>query len=96
MSVRTQHGNEPTLYYITYTCFNWLHLFSLVNGYDLVYKWFAYLKDTAQIKATAYVIIHNHVHVILFFPNANYNLNAIVSNAKRFPCSAKSLQELVC
>ena len=26
----------------------------------------------------------NHVHAILFFPNANYNLNTIISNAKRF------------
>ncbi len=26
----------------------------------------------------------NHVHVILFFPQQNYNLNTIISNAKRF------------
>ena len=84
MSVRTQHGNEPTLYYITYTCYNWLYLFSITNSYNLVYKWFNYLKNTAQIKVTAYVIMPNHVHVILFFPNENYNLNTIISNAKRF------------
>ncbi|SRR6266496_1541728 len=84
MSVRTQHGNEPTLYYITYTCYNWLHLFSIANAYDLIYKWFDYLKDSAQIKVTAYVIMLNHVHVILFFPAENYNLNTIISNAKRF------------
>src|SRR6266700_2366365 len=47
MSVRTQHGNEPTLYYITYTCYNWLHLFSIANAYDLIYKWFDYLKDSS-------------------------------------------------
>lgn len=84
MSVRTQHGNEPTLYFITYTCYNWLYLFSSAKGFDLLYKWFDYLKDSAQIKTTAYVIMPNHVHVILFFPNDNYNLNAIISNAKRF------------
>src|SRR5215210_4670998 len=58
MSVRTQHGNEPTLYYITFTCYNWLYLFSITNGYDLIYKWFDYLKDSAQIKVTAYEIIN--------------------------------------
>src|SRR6266487_5084645 len=84
MSVRTQHGNEPTLYYITYTCYNWLYLFSITNSYNLVYKWFNYLKNTAQIKVTAYFIMPNHVHMILFFPNENYNLNTIISNAKRF------------
>ncbi len=50
MFVRTQHSNEPTLYYITYTCYTWLHLFSIANAYDPIYKWFDYLKDSAQIK----------------------------------------------
>ncbi len=26
----------------------------------------------------------NHIHVILYFPQENYNLNSIISNAKRF------------
>jgi len=57
---------------------------SIANAYDLIYKRFDYLKDFAQIKVTAYVIMPNHVHVILFFPAENYNLNTIISNAKRF------------
>jgi len=84
MSVHVQHGNEPTLYYITYTCYNWLQLFSITNSFDLVYKWFGYLKNTSTIKVTAYAIMPNHVHAILFFPDTNYNLNTIISNAKRF------------
>ncbi len=84
MSVRVQHGNEPTLYYITYTGYNWLQLFSITNSFDLVYKWFDYLKNTSAIKVTAYAIMPNHVHAILFFPDTNYNLNTIISNAKRF------------
>ncbi len=84
MSARTQHGSEPTLYYITFTCYNWLYLFSITKGYDLIYEWFDHLKDTAQIKVTAFVIMPNHVHAILFFPTDNYNLTTIISNAKRF------------
>ena len=84
MFVRVQHGNEPTLYYITYTGYNWLQLFSITNSFDLVYKWFGYLKNTSTIKVTAYAIMPNHVHAILFFPDTNYNLNTIISNAKRF------------
>ncbi len=84
MFVRVQHGNEPTLYYIIYTCYNWLQLFSITNSFDLVYKWFGYLKNTSTIKVTAYAIMPNHVHAILFFPDTNYNLNTIISNAKRF------------
>ena len=84
MSVRTLHGNEPTLYFVTFTCYNWLPLFSLTNSYDLVYKWFDVLRTIAQIKVTAYTIMPNHVHVILFFPHENHNLNTIVLNGKRF------------
>jgi putative transposase len=84
MSVRTQHGSEPTLYYVTYTCYDWLHLFLVTNSFDLVYKWFDFLKNNFAIKVTAYTIMPNHVHAILFFPDTNYNLNAIISNAKRF------------
>jgi REP element-mobilizing transposase RayT len=84
MSVLVHHGNEPTLYYVTYTCYHWLHLFSITNSFDLVYKWFDYSKNISAIKVTAYAIMPNHVHAILFFPDTNYNLNTIISNAKRF------------
>jgi len=93
MSVRIQHGSEPTLYYVTFTCYDWLHLFSITNGFDLIYKCLPdcviqagsdYLKHNSSTKVTAYIIMPNHVHAILFFPNANYNVNTIISNAKRF------------
>ena len=84
MSVRTIHSNQSSLYYITFTCFNWLPLFQLTNCYDIVYKWFAYLKSEKNIQTTAYVILPNHLHCILFFPSSNFLLNKIISNAKRF------------
>jgi len=84
MSTRTTHDSEASLFYITFTCYQWLPLFQLCNGYDCVYKWFDYLKDKYNIKTTAYTIMPNHVHCILFFPVEDYNLNKIVSNGKRF------------
>ncbi len=84
MPVRKQHSNEAVLYFITYTCYEWLPLFELTNSYDLVYKWFQYLKENKGIQVTAYVIMPNHLHVILFFPNKDYKLNTSIANAKRF------------
>ena len=84
MPVRTKHSNDSSLYYITFTCFNWLPLFELTNTYDMVYKWFNYLNEKKSIKTTAYVIIPNHLHCILFFPTAGFSLDKIISNAKRF------------
>jgi hypothetical protein len=49
----------------------------------MVYKWFDHLK-TEGYYSTVYVIMPNHLHVILYFPEAGFNLNKIISNAKRF------------
>jgi REP element-mobilizing transposase RayT len=84
MSTRTSHGNEAALFYITFTCYQWLPLFELSNGYDLVYKWFEYLKEKYGRKTTAYMIMPNHIHCILFFPRKDYDLNKVVGNGKRF------------
>ena len=83
MSTRTIH-TASNLYFITFTCFEWLHLFQLTNSYDMVYKWFNHLKEKKNIKTTAYVIMPNHLHCILFFPSPNFSLNKIIGNAKRF------------
>ena len=50
----------------------------------MVYPWFDYLKEKKNIKTTAYVIMPNHLHCTLFFPIADFSLNKIISNAKRF------------
>jgi REP element-mobilizing transposase RayT len=84
MPVRTTHSNQSSLYYITFTNYNWLPLFQLANAYDVVYKWFNYLQTEKSIKTTVYVIMPNHLHCILFFPSPDFSLNKIISNAKRF------------
>src|SRR5690349_5165362 len=84
MSTRTTHNSEASLFYITFTCYKWLPLFQLCNGYECVYKWFNCLKNKYNIQTTAFTILPNHVHCILFFPYDDYNLNKIVSNGKRF------------
>ena len=84
MPVRKQHSDEANLYFITFTCYNWLPLFQTTNSYDVVYKWFRYLREKKSIQVTAYVIMPNHLHAILYFPMPNYSLNTIISNAKRF------------
>lgn len=71
------------MYFCTFTCYNWLTLFESTNSYDLVYDWFSVIKEKA-IDVVAYVIMPNHVHCILNFQEENFNLNATISNGKRF------------
>ncbi len=72
------------MYFCTFTCYQWLNLFEITNSYDLVYKWFDYLKEKKLAEVVAYVIMPNHVHCILYFPHDQFDLNKIIGNAKRF------------
>jgi len=60
-----------------------MHLFERANAYVTVYKWFDEIKQNSQ-QPLAFVIMPNHLHVILYFPEPGYNLNKIIGNAKRF------------
>jgi REP element-mobilizing transposase RayT len=85
MSTRATHSSDASLYYLTFTCKRWLPLFEICNAYQLVYKWFDYLKEKHGVKITGYIIMPNHhVHSILFFPKEDYDLSKIVGNGKRF------------
>lgn len=84
MAVRIQHEQEAnSIYFVTFTCYQWLSLFQQTNAYDLVYKWFDYLY-TKQIRVAGYVIMPNHVHVLLYFPEMKKSLNTVIGNGKRF------------
>jgi putative transposase len=56
-----------------------MYLFELTNSYGLVYNWFNILKED-KIEIVGYVIMPNHVHSILYFPEAGFNLNKILPN----------------
>jgi REP element-mobilizing transposase RayT len=74
---------EPGLYFITFTCYRWLPLIEITDAYDLVYKWF----DTMVSKGhaiTGYVIMPNHLHLLLYYNGGLQSLNTVVGNGKRF------------
>lgn len=84
MSVRKSIPFYDGIYYITFTCYKWLHLFEKANAYDCVYKWFDFLKSKGH-HIVGYVIMPNHVHVLVAFRNTQgQSINTIVGNGKRF------------
>ena len=83
MAVKYKHSDVYSIYFCTFTCYEWMNLFELTNSYDLVYSWFNILKKE-KVEVLAYVIMPNHVHCILYFPDAGFDLNKILSNGKRF------------
>ena len=83
MSVRRAIQEKDGQWFITFTCKHWLPLFELTNSYDVVYKWFDHMKSKSHY-ITGYVILPNHLHVLVGFKALEQSINTVVSNAKRF------------
>ena len=83
MAVKQQISSTDGTYFITITCFNWLHLFEISNAYDCVYKWFNVLRKGGHY-INGYVIMPNHLHALISFSNTGKNINTIIGNGKRF------------
>ena len=78
MSVRREITEYDGVYFITCTNSRWLPLFAIVNGYDVVYKWFNYLKAKGHF-IVGYVIMPNHFHALIAFRNTQgKSINTIV------------------
>jgi REP element-mobilizing transposase RayT len=71
------------MYFITFTCFNWLPLIDLTNAYDKVYKFFDILNKKGH-QMVGYVIMPNHLHFLLYFNMQKQSLNTVIGNGKRF------------
>ena len=83
MPVKRTIPYNSGMFFITFTCHEWLPLIDKVTGYDIVYNWFDHLKAKGHFK-NGYVIMPNHVHALVTFINTKQSINTIVGNGKRF------------
>ena len=74
--------NKEGIYFITFTCYGWLHIIKLAQGYDVVYKFFNALKNQLHT-VVGYVIMPNHLHFLLHYRGGK-SLNTVIGNGKRF------------
>ena len=74
---------EEGPFFITFTCHKWINLIDITGSYDLVYKWFDHLKSKGH-KIIGYVIMPNHIHVLIDFIKTHQTINLIIGNGKRF------------
>ena len=75
---------EPdVVYFISFTCHQWLPLMAHTNSYDLIYNWFCHLKSKGNY-ITGYMIMPNQVHALIGFRNTGQSINTVVGNGKRF------------
>ncbi|CAN5219034.1 hypothetical protein BH20BAC1_BH20BAC1_01060 [soil metagenome] len=76
MAVKQQISANDGTYFITITCFKWLHLFEITNGYDCVYKWFNSLQKNGHY-INGYVIMPDHLHALKSYSNTGKDINTI-------------------
>ena len=81
MSLHVQIDKEG-IYFITFTCYQWLPLVACSDGYDAVYNFFRAMERQGH-SLLAYVIMPNHLHFLLHYAGGK-NLNQVIGNGKRF------------
>jgi len=94
MPVRKTIPYSRGTFFITFTCKDRIPIIDLCGGYDVVYEWFNILQSNGHF-VNGYVIMPNHVHVIITFIDAQQKINTIIGNGKRFMAYAfvKRLRE---
>jgi REP element-mobilizing transposase RayT len=83
MPVKSKIPYPDGIFFITFTCYQWLPLIEMSDSYDLVYKWFDHLKEKGHF-IVGYQLMPNHVHALLAFRNTGRDINRIIGNGKRF------------
>jgi putative transposase len=84
MAVRNKIFLPNSIYFITFTVLDWKKLFDSDRYCSLVYKWFDYLIDRYDNKVYGYVIMPNHIHLLLKVVETSPNVPILIQNAKRF------------
>jgi REP element-mobilizing transposase RayT len=83
MPVKRTIPFDTGIFFITFTCYKWLNLIEKVNAYELFYNWFDILKKDGY-HMVGYVLMPNHVHLLISFDKAELPINTIIGNGKRF------------
>jgi REP element-mobilizing transposase RayT len=71
------------IYFITFTCHNWLPLIDTADAYEDVYKFMEVIKMEGN-NIVGYVIMPNHLHFLINYKNPSKTLNTLIGNGKRF------------
>jgi len=72
------------IYFITFTILGWKHIFTNDKYCGLVYKWFDYMKEKYNNKIYGYVIMPNHIHLLLYVSDKSPKLSSLIFSAKKF------------
>jgi REP element-mobilizing transposase RayT len=84
MSIKREQIEKHRIYYCTFTCYKWLNFFEITRLYDHIYSWFEYMRKEYGNQILSYVIMPNHLHVMIFVNENSKSINQLIGNGKRF------------
>lgn len=84
MATKNKLFQSNEIYFLTFTILDWQPVFTSDKYANLIYKWFDYMKDNYGNKVYGYVIMPNHVHLLLKVTERSPLPPRLIQNAKRF------------
>ena len=71
-------------YFFTFTILGWCKIFLTDKYCQPIFKWFEYCQKNYQNKIQGYVVMPDHVHVLMFLSKKSPKPAILIMNAKRF------------
>ena len=85
MAVRNKSDFQSNaIYFITFTVLDWEKRLTTEYSYSLIYKWFRYMREHYQNKIHGYVVMPNHIHMLISLQNQikDSSLSTIIGSYK--------------
>ncbi len=67
--------HDYNIFFITTTCYRWLHLISIGDNFEIVQSSLKFCCHKLEASVIAYVIMPNHLHMILHFTKGKNRIN---------------------
>ena len=83
MATHVNHFEKEAFYFVTFTCFKWLPLIEITSLYEYMKGWSNQLSKRG-VKLSGYVIMPNHIHLLVYVEDSYRGLNIVIGEAKRF------------
>jgi putative transposase len=91
MSLRRSIRHEDEIYFLTLTVVQWIDLFSRKRNQDIIIESLAYCIETKGLCIYSWVIMSNHIHLIV--RSENKNLSGTIRDMKKH--TSKKLYESI-
>lgn len=75
--------NDKHTFFITTTCYKWLPLLKVGNGFEILAESVIFISKKYKIEILGYVFMPNHIHMIMHFENPEVR-SAAMRGFKKF------------